>query len=52
MELALYILALLVSAAGFVFVMVMFVWAARKDGEKDRAVQAKLGIRRKTRMGL
>jgi hypothetical protein len=51
-EIALYVLALAVSAASFVGVMVMFVWAARKDGEHDRAVQAKLGIRRKTRMGL
>ena len=29
----------------------LFVWAARKDGEEDRALQARLGIRRKTRMG-
>jgi hypothetical protein len=28
-----------------------FVWAARKDGEEDRAVQARLGIRRRTRLG-
>jgi hypothetical protein len=29
-----------------------FVWAARKDGEEDLAVQRRLGIRRKTRIGL
>jgi len=29
----------------------MFVWAARKDGEEDQAVQARLGIRRRTRLG-
>jgi hypothetical protein len=29
----------------------MFVWAARKDGEEDRALQRRLGIRRKTRLG-
>jgi hypothetical protein len=29
----------------------VFVWAARKDGEEDRAVQARLGIRRRTRLG-
>jgi len=28
-----------------------FVWAARKDGAEDKAVQARLGIRRKTRLG-
>ena len=51
-EIALYVLSLVVTAALFVFVMVMFIWAARKDGEEDRAVQEKLGIRRKTRLGL
>jgi hypothetical protein len=30
---------------------VMFVWAARKDGEEDVALQRRLGIRRKTRLG-
>jgi cbb3-type cytochrome oxidase subunit 3 len=29
----------------------VFVWAARKDGEADRALQRRLGIRRKTRLG-
>jgi hypothetical protein len=29
----------------------LFVWAAFKDGEDDRALQARLGIRRKTRLG-
>jgi hypothetical protein len=28
-----------------------FVWAARRDGEEDRALQARLGIRRRTRLG-
>jgi uncharacterized membrane protein len=28
------------------------VWAARKDGEADRASQRRSGIRRKTRIGL
>lgn len=31
---------------------VLFVWAARQDGEADRAVQRRLGIRRRTRLGL
>ncbi len=29
----------------------VFVWAARKDGEDDRALQKRLGIKRKTRIG-
>jgi hypothetical protein len=29
----------------------VFVWAAVKDGEEDRALQRRLDIRRKTRLG-
>jgi uncharacterized membrane protein (DUF485 family) len=29
----------------------LFVWAALKDGEEDRALQKWLGIRRRTRLG-
>jgi len=28
-----------------------FVWAAYKDGQEDKALQARLGIRRRTRLG-
>ena len=28
-----------------------FVWAAIRDGAEDKAVQRRLGIRRKTRLG-
>lgn len=51
MEVAAGILMLVVSVASLVLVGVLFVWAARKDGEKDRALQSRLGIRRKTRLG-
>lgn len=34
-----------------VLVIGLFVWAAVKDGQKDRALQARLGIRRRTRLG-
>jgi hypothetical protein len=27
------------------------IWAAKKDGDEDRAVQKRLGIRRRTRLG-
>ena len=29
----------------------LFVWAALKDGQEDKALQARLGIRRRTRLG-
>jgi hypothetical protein len=32
-------------------VLGLFIWAAKKDGEEDRAVQRRLGIRRRTRLG-
>jgi len=34
-----------------VFAIGLFVWAAVKDGQKDRALQARLGLRRRTRLG-
>jgi len=49
-------LAVLLVVSVIVFLIVVlilgvFVWAARKDGEDDRALQARLGIRRRTRLG-
>ncbi len=40
-----------VSVLTLVGVVWLFVWAAKKDGEEDRAVQKRLGIRRRTRLG-
>jgi hypothetical protein len=40
-----------VSVCTFAAVVWMFIWAAKKDGEEDRAVQRRLGIRRRTRLG-
>jgi hypothetical protein len=34
-----------------ILVVGLFVWAARKDGQEDRALQKWLGIRRRTRLG-
>ena len=34
-----------------VIVGIAFVWAARRDGEEDEALQRRLGIRRRTRLG-
>jgi nitrogen fixation-related uncharacterized protein len=40
-----------VSIFTFAAVVCVFIWAAKKDGEEDRAVQKRLGIRRRTRLG-
>ena len=45
------IFLLVFSLLTVVVVLAAFVWAARKDGEKDRALQRRLGIRRRTRIG-
>jgi hypothetical protein len=51
MELAAAIVLVLLVLVPAAVVLAMFVWAARKDGQEDRAVQAQLGIRRRTRLG-
>ena len=48
---AVIIVILLVVVVPAVIVGAMFVWAAVRDGEEDRAVQKRLGIRRRTRLG-
>ena len=50
-ETAVGILIVAISVVSLIAVGVAFVWAARKDGEEDRALQKRLGIRRKTRLG-
>ena len=45
------IIATIVVLVPLAIVGYVFVWAARKDGEEDRTVQARLGIRRRTRLG-
>ncbi|HLM93190.1 MAG TPA: hypothetical protein VK273_05215 [Gaiellaceae bacterium] len=51
MRLAAEVLAVVLFVVPIVVVGYFFVWAARKDGEEDRALQKRLGIRRKTRLG-
>jgi hypothetical protein len=34
-----------------VLVIGLFIWAAVKDGQEDKALQTRLGIRRRTRIG-
>jgi hypothetical protein len=45
------IIVVVLFAVPLLLVGASFVWAARRDGEEDRALQARLGIRRKTRLG-
>jgi len=52
MEILAYVIAGLVSLAMVAAFFYVFIWAARKDGDKDLATQRKLGFRRKTRLGL
>ena len=45
------VVILLVVVLPAAIVGVLFIWAAVKDGQEDRAVQARLGTRRRTRLG-
>jgi nitrogen fixation-related uncharacterized protein len=40
-----------ISIFTFAAVVWVFIWAAKKDGEEDRAIQKRLGIRRRARLG-
>jgi hypothetical protein len=47
---AVVVIASVSALLSTVIVLALFVWAARKDGEYDRSVQKRLGIRRRTRL--
>ena len=51
METALWILVAMLVVLPAVVALGLFVWAAIRDGREDRALQARLGIRRRTRLG-
>jgi hypothetical protein len=40
-----------VAVATVLAVLALFVWAAVKDGQEDKALQRRLRIRRRTRLG-
>jgi hypothetical protein len=45
---------ILIAVVGFfggVATLVLFIWAAIKDGQEDEALQRQLGIKRQTRLG-
>jgi len=39
------------AVASIVLVLGLFVWAAVKDGQEDKALQKRLRMRRRTRLG-
>jgi uncharacterized membrane protein YjgN (DUF898 family) len=51
MDTAAAIVVALLVLLPVVLVCGLFVWAAMKDGQEDRALQKRLGIRRRTRLG-
>ena len=51
MDMAAAIILVFLVLVPAVVVLGLFVWAARKDGQEDRALQARLRIRRRTRLG-
>ena len=51
MELVAIVIAVLLVAVPALVLGALFVWAAVKDGREDRALQKRLGIRRRTRLG-
>jgi hypothetical protein len=50
-QLAAEVFLAMVMLLSVVVVLAVFVWGAKKDGDEDKAVQRRLGIRRKTRLG-
>jgi uncharacterized membrane protein len=51
MTLTIEIIVAVVTLLTVAFVLALFVWAAKKDGEEDEALQKRLGIRRRTWLG-
>ena len=51
MEIAALVLVLVLVLVSVVLMVGLFIWAAVKDGQADKAMQARLGIRRRTRLG-
>jgi hypothetical protein len=51
MDVAAVVLVIVLVFLTVVFVLGLFLWAAVKDGEEDRKLQSRLGIRRRTRLG-
>jgi hypothetical protein len=46
------VLLIVIAVISVIVLFWVTIWAAKKDGEDDRAAQERTGIRRKTRIGL
>jgi hypothetical protein len=51
MDIAVAVVLVLIVLLPAVLVGGLFVWGAVKDGQEDRALQTRLGSRRRTRLG-
>jgi hypothetical protein len=51
MDATVIVVVLVLLFVPLVLVGALFVWGAVKDGQQDQAVQRRLGIRRRTRLG-
>jgi hypothetical protein len=51
MEIFVAVIVLVLLAVPVVIVSWLFVWGAIQDGRADRRTQARLGIKRRTRLG-
>jgi nitrogen fixation-related uncharacterized protein len=51
MEIATGIVLAVIAVVTAAVLLGLFFWASVKDGEEDKALQARLGIRRRTRLG-
>ncbi len=52
MTVVLGVVLCLIAVISAVVLFWVTIWAAKKDGEEDRAVQERTGVPRKTRIGL
>jgi hypothetical protein len=48
MDIAIFVIAMVSALLTAAFVIGLFVWAAKKDGQEDEETQRRLGIRRRT----
>jgi len=52
MTIVLGVVLCLIAVVSVVVLFWVTIWAAKKDGEEDRAAQERTGVHRKTRIGL
>jgi hypothetical protein len=48
---AVFVVETVSAVVSVVAMIALFVWAASRDGERDREVQEQTGVKRRTRLG-